>query len=367
MEANIRWTLVTAVAPIAWGTTYFATRHFLPADYPLYGSVIRALPAGLLMLMITRSRPHGSWWWRSLVLGALNVGAFFALIYVAAQLLPSSVASTVMATSSLAMMLLAWPLLSERPHRLSLVGAAIGIGGVAVMLLGDAGSINLLGVLASLAAMTMSSIGYILTKRWSPRLDVLALASWQLIAGGLMILPVAIAVEGAPPALTPPAVAGFGYVTFVATALAFVAWFSGLRHLDAGTVGLVGLLNPVAGVLLGVALGSEPFGLQQVSGVSLVVLGIFLGQPVARRYLAPPAEAGVAHLLGPDQGEAPAAHRRRPRRRSDLNQDPSHEADHGSVARGPRVRSIETARSPRSCRRPSMPSSLPGPAASPCE
>jgi probable blue pigment (indigoidine) exporter len=286
MEANARWVLVTAVAPVAWGTTYFVTKHVLPPDHPLYGSVIRALPAGILLLLITRSRPHGSWWWKSLVLGAMNIGAFFALIYVAAQLLPSSVASTLMATSSLVMMLLGWPLLSERPHWLSLIGATVGIGGVAVMLLGDAGSIDPLGVLASLAAMTMSSIGYILTKRWSPDLDVLALTSWQLIAGGLIILPVAIAVEGAPPALNGQAVAGFTYVTLVATALAFAAWFSGLRHLSAGTVGLVGLLNPVAGVLLGVALSSEPFGSQQLSGVALVVFGIFLGQPAARNAIA---------------------------------------------------------------------------------
>jgi probable blue pigment (indigoidine) exporter len=286
VEANIRWTLVTAVAPVAWGTTYFVTRHFLPADHPLYGAAIRALPAGVLLLAITRSRPHGSWWWRSLVLGTMNIGAFFALIYVAAQLLPSSLASTLMATSSLVMLLLAWPLLAERPHRLSLLGAGVGIGGVALMLLGDAGAIDPLGVLASLAAMLMSAVGYILTKKWSPELDVLALTSWQLIAGGLVILPVAVLVEGAPPALDPQALGGFAYVTVVATALAFAAWFSGLRHLDAGTVGLVGLLNPVAGVLLGVLLGAESFGPQQLAGSVLVVLGIFLGQPLARRFLA---------------------------------------------------------------------------------
>jgi probable blue pigment (indigoidine) exporter len=291
VEANTRWIAVTAVAPIAWGTTYFVTRHFLPPDHPLYGAVIRALPAGVLLLSISRELPHGSWWWRAPVLGAMNIGAFFALVYAAAQLLPASLASTLMATSSLVMMLLAWPLLAQRPHRLGLAGAVIGIAGVAVMLLGDAVDVDPLGVLASLAAMTMSSLGYLLTKRWGSGPDVLALTSWQLIAGGLLILPVAIVVEGAPPVLGRGELAGFGYVTFVATALAFAAWFAGLKHLDAGTVGLVGLLNPVAGVLCGVLLGSEHFGRQQAAGVLLVLLGISAGQwgPKSWRYRAPPA------------------------------------------------------------------------------
>ena len=59
------WVLVTAIAPIAWGSTYFVTHEYLPADAPLWGSVIRALPAGLVLLLIGRRLPRGRWWWRS--------------------------------------------------------------------------------------------------------------------------------------------------------------------------------------------------------------------------------------------------------------------------------------------------------------
>jgi len=285
MEGNFRWVMITAIAPVAWGTNYFVTNQFLPADFPLYGAAIRALPAGLLLLVLCRKRPHGSWWWKSLVLGTLNVGAFFALIYVAAQLLPTSVASTIMATSPVAMMLLAFGLLAERPQRLHLAGAGIGIAGVCLMVLGGAGAINVLGVLASVTAMTMSSFGYVLAKKWSAGIDVLAVTSWQLIAGGVVLLPVAVAVEGAPPALDGPAILGFGYVTIIATALAFAAWFTGLRHLSAGTVGIIGLLNPVTGVLLGTLIAGDKLGPQQICGLVLVFLGILLGQPVMRRFI----------------------------------------------------------------------------------
>ncbi|WP_327393020.1 MULTISPECIES: EamA family transporter [unclassified Streptomyces] len=297
MEATFRWTLVTAIAPVAWGTNYYVTREFLPAHHPLYGAAFRALPAGLVLLALCRTLPRGSWWWKALVLGVLNMGGFFALVYVAAQLLPTSLASTVMATSPLAMMLIAWPLLSERPRPTHLLGAVAGLGGVCLMLLSGTARVAPGGVLASAAAMAMSSLGYVLAKRWRCEAGVLASTSWQLVAGGLLLLPLAAVVEGTPPALDAPAALGFGYVTVVATALAFAAWFAGLRHLPASTVGLVGLLNPVTGVLLGTALAGEALTLRQYCGLVLTLAGILLSRPTARK--PPPGVPGVSAGASP--------------------------------------------------------------------
>jgi probable blue pigment (indigoidine) exporter len=275
----MRWVPLTAVAPVAWGANYFVTHEFLPPDSPLYGAALRALPAGLVLLAVSRRRPRGAWWWRSAILGLLNVSVFFVLVYAASQLLPTSVASTVMAMSPLMMMLIAWPLVSERPRSTHLVGAGIGFAGVCLMLLTGAAGVSARGVLASAAAMLISSFGHLLTKRWSADVDVLASTAWQLTAGGLFLLPVAAAVEGPPPALSTPALLAFGYVTLIATALAFVAWFTGLRHLPAGTVGLIGLLNPVTGVLLGTAVAGEALTVQQLCGLALVLAGVVLGRP----------------------------------------------------------------------------------------
>ncbi|MBO1751657.1 EamA family transporter [Actinotalea sp. BY-33] len=307
MEATWRWVLVTAIAPISWGSTYYVTREFLPVDHPLTGAAIRALPAGLLLLAVCRRLPRGSWWWRSLVLGTLNMSAFFALVYLAAQLLPTSVASVIMATSSVAMMLVAWALLAERPGLLPALGATLGITGVATMLLTGAESVSTGGVLASVSAMLMSSVGYVLAKRWSGQVPVLASTSWQLVAGGLILVPVALVVEGPPPALDAPAVLAFAYVSVIATAVAFAAWFTGLRHLTAGTVALIGLLNPVTGVLLGTALAAESLTLRQGAGVALVLLGIALGQPAATRRWHRRAPVSGAGAAPPDERVAARA------------------------------------------------------------
>jgi probable blue pigment (indigoidine) exporter len=280
------WALLAAVAPIAWGTTYFVTRHYLPDEYPVYGALIRALPAGILLLAVGRRMPHGSWWWKSVVLGILNMGAFFVLVYLAAQLLPTSIASTVMAAAPVMMMLFAWALLRARPRVVQVLAAGIGILGVALLLLTGTRAVDAGGVAASVAALVLSSFGYVLAKKWSADVDAVSLTAWQLIAAGLVLAPVAMIVEGPPPAIDATSWLAYGYVSVVGTAVAFVAWFAGLRHLGAGTVGLIGLLNPVTGVVLGTLAAGELLTIRQALGVLVILAGVLLGQPGFARVLA---------------------------------------------------------------------------------
>ncbi|MCX4755928.1 EamA family transporter [Kitasatospora purpeofusca] len=279
MEASFRWVLLTAVAPVAWGANYYVTREFLPADRPLWGAALRALPAGLLLLALRPRRPRGAWWWRTAVLGLLNTAGFFVLLYIASQSLATSVASTVMAASPLAMLLLAWVLTAARPARAHLLGALAGLAGVALMLLTRSEPVSLPGLAASAAAMLVSSLGYVLATRWREGADVLATTGWQLLAGGLVLLPLASVFEGGPAVPAGRELAAFGYVAVVATALAFAAWFTGLRRLPAGTVGLLGLLNPLTGVLLGTVVAGERLGPPQFAGLLLVLAGVALGRP----------------------------------------------------------------------------------------
>lgn len=289
--------LVTAIAPIAWGSSYVVTRQLLPADSPLWGGLLRALPAGLILLLISRRLPKGSWWWRSLLLGALNVGGFFVLIYIAGQRLPSSLAATLMSTSALVMMLLAWAMLRQRPRAIAVVGALVGLVGVGIMLGLGGGPVDVWGVAVSLGAMVASSFGYILTAKWGADVPALTMSAWQLVGGSLLLIPVAVLVEGAPPALTPSSALGFAYLTVIATAVAYVAWFTGLRRLPAGVVGVVGLLNPVTGVALGVAIAGEAFGLTQGIGLALVLGGIALGSLPPLRKRGPRAVPAVTRPI----------------------------------------------------------------------
>ncbi len=299
----MRWVLVTAIAPVAWGSTYFVTRHLLPPDAALWGAVIRCLPAGVLVLLVTRRLPRGAWWWRSVVLGALTVGGLNVLVYVAAQRLATSLAATIMSTSAAALIVLSWIVLGQRPALRAAAGAVLGILGVVVMLQPGGGEADGWGIAASVLAMLSSSLGFVLTRRWGADIPPLTMTAWQLIAGSLVVAPLAIAVEGAPPALDGPALLGFAYVILVATAIAYAAWFTGLARLPGAVVGVIGLLNPVTGVLLGVWLAHEPFGPAQMVGLALVVVGVLAGT------LTRPRTAGIepAEPAGPAGPASPAA------------------------------------------------------------
>ncbi|WP_082574901.1 MULTISPECIES: EamA family transporter [unclassified Nocardioides] len=310
--SSARWgsTLaLAALAPIAWGSGYYVTETFLPPERPLFGALVRALPFGLVLLAFRPRLPQGIWWWRALVLGTLNIGAFFVLIFIAAYRLPGGTAATLTATAPIVVMLVAWALIGERPRAAALVGAGVGAAGVALLVLRADFAVDPLGVAASFGAVAMSSVGFVLVKRWKPPVDMLTFTAWQLVAGGLVLLPVALLVEGAPPPLDPSAIGGFLYLGLAGTVVAYVVWFRGLRRLPAGAVALVGLLNPVSGTIIGVALAGESFGGSQALGLLLVLAGILAGQPamadrLRRRTGRGSAGDGDPDLVGLEVGVA---------------------------------------------------------------
>jgi probable blue pigment (indigoidine) exporter len=282
-----RAALLTAFAPVAWGTTYLVTERLLPPDRPLLSATLRALPTGLVLLAVTRRLPTRDWWRRAVLLGLCNIGLFFPLLFLAAYRLPGGLASTLQATSPLAVMALAAVVVGERAGSTRLVAAAVGLVGVALLVLRSPGHLDALGLVGAFGSVLVSALGFVLIKRWVPPVDMLTLVSWQLVVGGSALLPVALVVEGAPPHLGRPAVAGYLWLMVAGTGLAYWCWFTGLRAMPAGAVSLIGLVNPVVGTALGVAVAGEAFGPLQAVGLLLVLGGVVAGQTGLRRWRRP--------------------------------------------------------------------------------
>ncbi|WP_372470773.1 EamA family transporter [Saccharothrix luteola] len=263
---------MTALAPAVWGTTYFVTTEYLPPDRPLLAGLLRALPAGLLLVAVTRRLPRGDWWWRSLVLGTLNIGVFLPLLFLAAYRLPGGVAATVGAVQPLVVAGLAVVLLGQRmTARVALAGVA-GVVGVALLVLRADARLDWVGVAAALGGAVVMAAGVVLSKRWTTPAPLLAVTGWQLVAGGVVLLPVTLVVEGLPPALTAANVGGFAYLGVIGGALSYALWFRGIRVLAATQVTFLGLLSPVVATAVGWLVLSQGLTALQVAG-AVVVLG----------------------------------------------------------------------------------------------
>ncbi|MFD5335894.1 EamA family transporter [Streptomyces hawaiiensis] len=273
---------LTALAPVSWGTTYAVTTEFLPPDRPLFTALARALPAGLLLLALARVLPRGAWWWKALVLGALNIGAFFPLLFLSAYRLPGGLAAVVGSAGPLFVAGLSVLLLGQRPSARTLVAGAVAAFGVSLVVLRAAGALDTIGVLAAVASTASMSAGTVLTQRWGRPEGVgpLALTGWQLTAGGLLIAPLAFLVEGAPPALDGPAVGGYLYLAVANTAVAYWLWFRGIGRMTATQVTFLGPLSPLTAAVVGwAALG------QALTPVQLVGMGLAFGATVAGQFV----------------------------------------------------------------------------------
>lgn len=276
--STLALTALTAVAPVTWGTTYVVTTEFLPPGHPFWSGVIRALPAGLLALVFARALPRGIWWWRVAVLGTLNIGGFFALLFVAAYRLPGGVAATLGGVQPLVVAALAVILLGEYPSRWRLGWGCAGVLGVGLMVLRGDATLDAVGVLAGLSGTAAMATGIVLTKRWGRPVGLLTFTAWQLVVGGIVLLPLAAAFEGAPPALTTRAIAGYAWLGLVGTLAAYAVWFHGLGRLPVSAASFLPLLSPAVATTLGWLLLGQSLTPVQIAGCTVAMISIAAAQ-----------------------------------------------------------------------------------------
>lgn len=305
----MRVLLVTALTPAVWGTTYAVTTEFLPPGRPLLAGLLRALPAGLLLLAITRELPRGAWWWKSAVLGALNIGIFFALLFVTAYRLPGGMAAVLGAVQPLLVAGLSVLLLTERVAVRTVIAGLLGAIGVGLAVLTASARLDAIGVLAGLAGAASMALGLVLTKRWGrPSVSLLTATGWQLTAGGLLLIPVTLMVEGVPGSLSMTNLTGYAYLSLIGTALAYTIWFRGLERLPAAKVSLLAQLSPVTATLVGWAALDQSLTPVQLAGMLLAFGAVLWGQSVHVRAGDHPvreagsggAQHGPAELVGGD-------------------------------------------------------------------
>lgn len=284
MNRSTRDLLLTALAPVMWGTTYLVTTEFLPEDRPFLTAMLRALPAGLLLILLSRRLPRGTWWFKSAVIGTLNIAAFFALLFIATYRLPGGVAAVAAAVGPLVTAGATLLILHQKVRlRTWLLGLA-GVGGVAMVVLTAEAKLDTIGALAGIGGAVSMAIAVVLTKRWGIPKEAgpAALVGWQLTAGGILLIPLAFAAEGGIPALTGTNLMGYVYLGLVNTALGYWLWFRGIGRLSVVPLSFLGLLSPLTAATVGWIVLGETFTVWQTAGFAVALAATVAAQLQAR-------------------------------------------------------------------------------------
>ena len=298
---SIKVGLAFAAIYLVWGSTYLAIRYAVETIPPLVTAGIRHTIAGgiLLAWACTRGyRPRREHW----IAGAI-VGAFFFLIghgtlHWAEQHVGSGLAALLIATEPMFILVLAGASGQQKISRLSALGLACGVVGVAfltgVELNGNAA--GLLGMAAVLIGSLSWAAGVVISPKVKLPTDALARTAVPLVCGAVMLL-VAAGATGEFhklhwSAVSRRSILGLAYLIVFGSIVAFTAYTWLLQRCPPTLVATHTYANPVVAVLLGWLLASEPLT-PRVVLASVAILGAIVlirkGERVSERRVSVPA------------------------------------------------------------------------------
>lgn len=275
---NQLW-VMAALPPLVWGSTYLVTTEWLPPDRPLTAAVLRILPIGLLMVLLTRYRPARRDWLKLLLVSALCMSLLHWPLFVSAYRLPGGLAALLVCTQPLLVVGFGWLLFRQRTTSQMLLGVLLGLSGVAMVLISPSRLVwDSVGVIAASVAAFSMALGTLLVKRWQLPIPLMAFTGWQLLLGGMLLLPLMLWSEGLPPPLKHSELGGYFYLAVLGTGLPYLLWFRALRGLDPVFMSILLLLSPLSALALGYWFLDQKLTSWQWVGACLVFAGITLSQ-----------------------------------------------------------------------------------------
>lgn len=271
---------------LIWGGSFLAIRTALDEIGALTSVLFRTAPAALLLwgVALVRGLPvpkSGGLWLSLLVMGILNNVLPFSLMAWGQLHIPSGLTAIFnAATAIFGVLVAALVFADERLTARRVTGVTLGFAGVACAI----GPSALTGFdLTSLAQLAVlgGTLSYACAGAWARHrlsdLHPVVAAAGMLSGSTVVMLPLTLAFEGAPPTdLTPQTWAAIGYYALVATALAYLLYYRVLAMAGAGNLMLVTLLIPPVAILLGAVVRGEVLHPSAFAGLALLVLGLLI-------------------------------------------------------------------------------------------
>jgi O-acetylserine/cysteine efflux transporter len=273
--------IACAVAvPLLWGYQFVAIKVGVSEFPPLFFLALRFLIIALLLVPFV-ARPTrqqlGPIAAISLFLGGLNFGLF----YVGLGLGSGSMSAVAYQLATPFTVLLAWPLLAERPSLVTSGGVALAFIGVVVLAAGPGLSGDALPLLLVVGAAFAFAVSNVLTKRYGP-FDPLMLMGWSSLLTVPQVLVMSLLLEyGQMTSLVTADGRGWlalAYTIFIGGIVGFSLWFWLIARCSMGRVAPFGLLLPVFALMSSVLFLGERMTPKLIVGGLLAISGVALTQ-----------------------------------------------------------------------------------------
>jgi drug/metabolite transporter (DMT)-like permease len=236
----------------------------------------------------------------AVVVGVINIGTSWAIIFWAEQYVPSGLVAVFGAASPIWTALLAHFLVrGDRLSPLKVIGLLLGMAGIGVLVGAPdtSGRPEVLTASILLALMPITwAVATILQARALRHGSPLPLVAIGACAGSLFLLPFAAAQSGDTGDWTPDVVLAFGYLVVFGSCTGFVLQLWLTRRLRPTTMNLSQVVIPAQALLIGALALGENITWRMVVGAALVVVAVALnavaggGSPPERAAVASPAD-----------------------------------------------------------------------------
>jgi len=288
MNQRAKWTAILIFVPVAWGYNWVVMKRALAYCGPFAFSAIRFVLASLCLFaaLAALKRPFKVRPISGVIFaGLLQTGAQFGLVMWAMLTGPAGRSAVLDYTMPFWVVLMAWPVLGERPSRVQWLATIVAGVGLVLIFAASAGSgTSDAAVLATLGGFSWAT-GTVIARRLLTKssMDTLALAAWQMLFGGVALAAMAVLVPGRAIVLSPYVFFALFYTVVPATVLAWLFWFALLQRTEAGLASLTILATPVLGIVFGaIELGEKPRGLEVV-GMAVIAVALVIVGPIAMR------------------------------------------------------------------------------------
>lgn len=271
------WTALWAVYLI-WGSTYLGIKVAGDTIPSFFAVSARFLIAGALMaawvawrrgrgaLRITRRELAAA-----TVIGLLLPGAN-GLLFIAERTVPTGLASLIIASVPLLVVLMRLAG-GERPPRLAVVGVLVGFAGVAVLFHPEGGATWWGIALTALSALAWAVGSYLSGRIPLPR-DAFVATTFEMLAGGLLLLPIGLAQQPDLGSFSDASLAAFAYLVVFGSLIGYTAYVWLLHHVPLGTVSTYAYVNPVVAIGLGVLFLNEEITWRIALGAAIVLASV---------------------------------------------------------------------------------------------